>query len=143
MKNGVETMEDKEKKESLCKDSKAFFICISGYEDRIPKGTLYLGATGCGFRGTMAMLELMSRAADCLCGEKAELRSFSENAPVRLEQAVETDKKSAAIATFRLEIIFCRGNDWQGKIKWLEQDREECFRSGLELLRLIDSAFDE
>ena len=124
--------------------SQPIFICINDYEDRIPKGTLYLGTTGCGFKGTMSMLELVGRAADCLCGEKTEFRSFSEKAPAEFDgEAFQRDKKTAAIATFRLEIIFCRGNDWQGKIKWLEKDMEECFRSGLELLRLIDSAFDE
>lgn len=139
-------MENNGKSQPLYKVGRTFFICISSYEDRIPKGTLYLGATGCGgsFKGTMAMLELIGKAADCLCGEKTEFRSFSEKTPAEFEEeAFERDKKPAAIATFRLEIIFCRGNDWQGKIKWIEKDREECFRSGLELLRLIDSAFDE
>lgn len=43
-------------------------------------------------------------------------------------------------ATFRLKVMYRQHASWQGTICWVEQDREESFRSVMELLLLIDSA---
>lgn len=43
-------------------------------------------------------------------------------------------------ATFTVEILNNQHNSWQGRIKWIEENKTEYFRSSLELLKLIDSA---
>ena len=42
--------------------------------------------------------------------------------------------------TFMVQISYQRNGTWQGTVKWVEQRREEHFRSALELIRLIDDA---
>lgn len=39
-----------------------------------------------------------------------------------------------------LVVIHPAKRDWQGNIKWLNKEKEENFRSSLELIKLIDSA---
>ena len=46
-------------------------------------------------------------------------------------------------ATFRVRIMFRQNASWQGMVYWAEKNREENFRSVLELLMLIDSSFAE
>ena len=41
--------------------------------------------------------------------------------------------------TFIVEIKNNQHNTWQGPIKWIEENKQESFRSALELIRLIDS----
>ena len=41
--------------------------------------------------------------------------------------------------TFVIEIKNNQHNTWQGTIKWIEENKQEPFRSALELIRLIDS----
>ena len=44
------------------------------------------------------------------------------------------------LATFAIRIQYRNNASWQGRIKWIEGDAEECFRSVLELFWLLDSA---
>ena len=45
-------------------------------------------------------------------------------------------------ATFGVRVMFRQNASWQGTLCWLEKNREESFRSVLELMMLIDSAFE-
>lgn len=45
-------------------------------------------------------------------------------------------------ATFRVQVRFRQNASWQGSLFWVEKSKEESFRSVLELLMLIDSAFE-
>lgn len=42
--------------------------------------------------------------------------------------------------TFVIKILNTQNATWQGTIDWLEGDRNEAFRSALELIKLVDSA---
>lgn len=44
--------------------------------------------------------------------------------------------------SFVVEIDSCQHESWQGSIRWMEENKEECFRSALELIKLIDSTFE-
>ena len=44
------------------------------------------------------------------------------------------------VATFAVRVLFRQNASWQGSILWVEGDREESFRSVLELIFLLDSA---
>lgn len=48
--------------------------------------------------------------------------------------------QTGALATFAVRVLFRQNASWQGSVTWLEGDREESFRSALELLLLIHSA---
>lgn len=41
--------------------------------------------------------------------------------------------------SFVVEVKSQENQTWQGTITWVQEKRTECFRSALELIRLIDS----
>ena len=45
--------------------------------------------------------------------------------------------------TFIIEIQYRENTSWQGKVKWVDRDREQYFRSALELFKMIEHALDE
>ena len=42
-------------------------------------------------------------------------------------------------AEFMIEIRYMEHSSWQGTVKWLNGEKEECFRSTLELLKIMES----
>lgn len=56
----------------------------------------------------------------------------------------ETDvmKNRGDKATFIVEVKYRENATWQGTVKWVEENKEQNFRSALELIKLIDSASD-
>ena len=52
-------------------------------------------------------------------------------------------EKSKKTDTFLVKIIEHKNATWQGKVTWIEEQREQYFRSALELLKLIDGAMEE
>ena len=46
-------------------------------------------------------------------------------------------------ADFMIEIRYMEHSSWQGTVKWLGGEREECFRSTLELLKIMESVEHE
>ena len=72
-----------------------------------------------------------------------EKRTFTKNSNGTERPMLLADGSEAAkgkLATFAIRIQYRNNASWQGRIKWIEGDAEECFRSVLELFWLIDSA---
>lgn len=46
-------------------------------------------------------------------------------------------------ATFILHLQFRENDSWQGTIKWVEKRETLKFRSALELMKIINSAFEQ
>lgn len=46
-------------------------------------------------------------------------------------------------ATFIIHVQFRRNATWQGTIQWVESQKQQSFRSTLEMLRLIDEALED
>lgn len=44
--------------------------------------------------------------------------------------------------TFVIKILDRQNSTWQGSVSWIDEQREQYFRSALELLKLIDGALD-
>lgn len=42
-----------------------------------------------------------------------------------------------------MRILYRQNNSWQGEVLWAEQEEKRCFKSTLELLKLIDGAMDQ
>lgn len=53
------------------------------------------------------------------------------------------DNKEYKGAKFLIEIKHCDHASWQGVVTWIDQQKKECFRSALELIKLLDSAVSE
>ncbi|MBQ9119328.1 MAG: hypothetical protein IJY09_04615 [Lachnospiraceae bacterium] len=74
-----------------------------------------------------------------------ETRSFREGKreknidQVILSQPVPQEKRGE-LATFHVKVIFRQHATWQGSVLWIDENKEENFRSFLELCALLDSA---
>ena len=75
------------------------------------------------------------------------LRSFEGTESVERDKVMKNRTTSAPalnargeMATFQVRVMFRQNASWQGSVRWVEEGKEENFRSVLELLHLIDSA---
>ncbi len=48
-----------------------------------------------------------------------------------------------SIATFVIHVKHCQNSTWQGTVTWAEENKQENFRSVLELLKLLDGAVEK
>ncbi len=51
--------------------------------------------------------------------------------------------KSKGQGTFIVKVLNTENSTWQGSVTWAERQKEQYFRSALELLKMIDGALDE
>ena len=51
--------------------------------------------------------------------------------------------KAKKADTFLVKIMGHENATWQGKVTWIEGQREQYFRSALELIKLIDGAVEK
>jgi len=120
-------------------------ICIDEYRGDRFRGRLYNpsldGAEP--FESLMQMLMKM----DALLDDMQFPQSFSikrEFSPVVRSPVLGQNAgvPEGNLATFAVRVLFRQNASWQGSVMWLESDREESFRSVLELLFLISSALE-
>lgn len=119
-------------------------ICVDSYEDRVLKGRLYnsFSQTPIFFNSTMEFLLQMENLMNKTeCPEPfSKVRIFQQIQAPSSEPARESKEYPDAVCTFMIRVLFRQNTSWQGRITWMNENREECFRSVLELLLLIDSA---
>jgi len=53
-----------------------------------------------------------------------------------------TSESGRGHGSFLVEILQTQHQTWQGKVTWLDENRQKPFRSAMELLKLIDSVVD-
>ena len=119
-------------------------VCIDEYENDVLSGRMYnlYLSEGDSFKSTMEFL----KKTESLLDEMKFPQSFSVNRvfqplpEVKIVEPSSSVPKNGNKATFVLRILFRQNASWQGSVKWVEGNREESFRSVLELLFLIDSA---
>lgn len=119
-------------------------ICIDSYDDGIPVGRLfnpYLDGAA-PFHSLMQFLLQMEELLDGMHFPQpfSETRAFSPVVQRKLHVKAYGMPPEGKLATFAVKVIFRQNASWQGSITWLDRDREESFRSVLELLLLMHSA---
>lgn len=117
-------------------------VCVNSYTDGVPAG--YFSNPHCGGRAFQNLTQLllgMEEMFDEIGFPQASTspRIFAEPGTVPVKP-VEEYAQRGAVATFVLRIHFRMNASWQGSVRWLEGDKDENFRSVLELVRLLDSA---
>ena len=121
-------------------------ICIDNYENSVPVGRFYnrYCPDGVSFCGVMEFLKKMEAVLDENHAPQSFLtkRSFTERsiASISVPSGEVVDK--GKVATFAVKVLFRQNASWQGSVSWVDGQREESFRSVLELLLLIDSAIN-
>lgn len=66
-------------------------------------------------------------------------RSFTSRQNAGPGGPADTEERQGKCATFEIRILFRQHASWQGSVLWVEDRSEECFRSALELVLLINS----
>lgn len=118
-------------------------VCIDTYENEVPSGCFYHAnlEQGAKFSGLIPLLKGLEEMMNCVRSPQnfMALRSFEEKETQEpLFSAMEPCHGTRA--TFVVNVLFRQNASWQGKLTWLEGEREEAFRSVLELLFLMDNA---
>ena len=124
-------------------ENQKILVCIDSYENGNPRGRFYNSYTGDGcFESLSQLLIKTEEILDELQAPQSYTtpRSFSHLVePMEVSHEGSRVRKGAE-ATFELRVIFRQHTSWQGVVVWQEQQREQSFRSVLELILLMDSA---
>ena len=119
-------------------------VCVDGYENRIPVGRFYnpLYAEGVRFHGVVDLIKKLENMLDQMQFPQSFslVRRFSEARASAEQSPAEMKPHNGEVATFAVRVLFRQNASWQGSILWVEGNREESFRSVLELMFLMDSA---
>ena len=127
--------------------NRTIMIYVDSYDNHVPVGHFHV-ASNPETTPFNSLSRLLIDINDYLDKEKfpqsfTELRKFRVPAKVTESAAGAFGIKKGGKATFAIRLLFRQNASWQGSVSWLEGQREEAFRSVLELLFLIDSAISE
>ena len=128
---------------------KTSIIRIYSYDDKNPQGTFYNLYYGeeIAFGNLTRLLLLMEDMMNSMdCPQSAVYSRHFGKVPKAPEQASMPQQlimDKSVIATFTVRVMFRQGASWQGKLCWLEGEKEQAFRSTLELIKLLDSALPQ
>ena len=118
-------------------------VCIDSYENEVLSGRFYNPylETGREFHSLTQFLMEMEQALDAMEFPKSftATRCFAP-APDGRSAPPGTEFRAGQLATFAVRVIFRQNASWQGSVLWLEGEREQSFRSVLELIFLMDNA---
>lgn len=123
---------------------RSWVLCIDQYQDGVLRGRLYHPGTphGESFRSLMELLVRMETLLDEMQFPQSftAAREFELPARLSLRTGLDSELTVGALATFQVRILFRQNASWQGSVSWLDQQRQEHFRSALELVMLLHSA---
>ena len=144
----VKLTEDKNThNEHVKNEFKSSLLLIDSYKDKNLKGRFYNPYLDeeQQFDNVMQLILIAEALYDTMSYPQCfnEPRKFWDNKVNQYEPAVETKTENppeGKLATFNLKVVFRQNASWQGYLTWLDQGKEESFRSFLELLKLIDDA---
>ena len=124
-------------------ENRKITVCVDSYESDVMKGRFY--------NACREMEPFESLIQLLICTEKllkdqqmpqsyTAIRKFAERNPGNDPVVAERQIRRGKLATFEVQILFRQHTSWQGVVIWREQNREQTFRSVLELILLMDSA---
>lgn len=121
-------------------------LCVDSYESGVMKGRYYnQGAKGGGgtFESFVQFLREMEAVFDSLNFPQAftAKRTFAPMPEPSAGEESGPGPQMGRRGTFVCRVLFRQHTSWQGSVTWIEKNSEQTFRSVLELILLIDSAF--
>jgi len=121
-------------------DDEAIGAFYHGYSDEPVVFKTYLGMLNC-LESAMNMINYPQKTT------KGRLFKDSKSDEDKIVKELkklmsESDvmKNRGEKATFIVEVKYRENATWQGTVKWVEENKEQNFRSALELIKLIDSS---
>lgn len=124
-------------------------VRVASYEGSIPCGYVrhWDDQRQINFNGYMEFLNCVEQIVDRVYFDEERVcyRSFDVNNVICISTEYSKSVFDETVAeeggaTFILKIMRRQNCTWQGTLTWLEEEKEENFRSGLELLWLMNSA---
>ena len=125
------------------RSSRKTLVCVDSYCKGILEGRFYSSwQEPDSFESLTQFLSKMENLLDELQTPQAytQTRTFPDPVPPLECRTPPARIPRGSKATFELQVLFRQHTSWQGVIVWLEQKREQSFRSVLELVLLMDSA---
>ena len=121
-------------------------VCVDSYDEHVLRGRLYNQhqPEGIAFRSVMEFLLRMEDLLDDMHFPQSfsAVRSFGAPPERTAASPPAAERQEGQRATFAVRVLFRQNASWQGSLTWLEEGKEESFRSVLELLLLMHSALD-
>lgn len=121
-------------------------VCVDSYDEHVLRGRLYNPhqPEGIAFRSVMEFLLRMEDLLDDMHFPQSfsAVRSFGAPPERTAASPPAAERQEGQCATFAVRVLFRQNASWQGSLTWLEEGKEESFRSVLELLLLMHSALD-
>jgi len=119
-------------------------VCVDGYENKALSGRFYNPYCEAG-ESFESLTQMLLKIDDMLNEMRlpqsfTAVRTFAPGGGDLSKNAPATAAHEGKLATFAVRILFRQNASWQGSVTWLEGNREESFRSVLELIFLMDSA---
>lgn len=125
---------------------RTILLCVDSYQNGILQGRLYNPGLqeGRQFQSLTGFILEMEQMFEKMEFPKAytTTRTFAKP-PLQAAGPPDNTYREGNVATFALNILFRQNASWQGSIAWLEQKREQRFRSVLELILLFDNALTQ
>ena len=121
-------------------------VCVDSYDEHVLRGRLYNPhrPEGIAFRSVMEFLLRMEDLLDDMHFPQSfsAVRSFGAPPERTAASPPAAERQEGQRATFAVRVLFRQNASWQGSLTWLEEGKEESFRSVLELLLLMHSALE-
>lgn len=124
------------------------WVCVDSYDDGVLVGRFYNPnyEEGVSFRSLSQFLVKMEDMLNDMNFPQSftVARSFSTPVPELSDDSnLEVRSHVGELATFVVRILFRQNASWQGSVTWLEKNKEESFRSVLEMILLMNSAMED
>ena len=122
-------------------------ICVDAYDNSVLQGRFYNPYMEEGEQ-FQSLTQFLLRMEDLLNGMNlpqscTNRRTFAHAPPHEVRFPAMMAARKGKLATFRIRILFRQHASWQGSLLWMEEGREENFRSVLELILLMESALNK
>ena len=120
--------------------NRKIILCIDSYEQGVLRGR-FLGQPW-GSLPFQSLSQLLISLDQLLEEPQSDTipRRFSPLLAQNIRDPYQNLPIRGTLATFELQILFRQHTSWQGILFWQEQQKQQPFRSVLELVLLLDSA---
>lgn len=126
-------------------------VCVDGRLETDIYGRFYTlyAEDAIPFEGVCSLLLQMDRVYDTIDFPQSQTkhRKFNKDLSNRFTTVqnernghLKASNRKGRQSTFIVKVDFRANSTWQGTVTWVEGNEKVCFRSALELIRLIDSA---
>lgn len=130
-------------------------IYVDSYENKCVEGRFYHPTFGRGknFHSLIELLKMMEGLFEDMSYPTAsmQIRKFQPEA-LCMDKEFYGDENNVSmhylepkgkLVTFSVKVQFRRNASWQGILRWIDEGKEEYFRSTLEMIMLMDNALGE